>query len=102
MTGGKSAVVAIVPMMAIAVMIAIVVHDRLVAVFHIARTDAEHAFHAADDATHRGSDDRADRAGDTVAFIEAVHGATGNALRLCGERHGERSGECEAQAHEQF
>jgi hypothetical protein len=49
--------------------------------------DAEHSFDAADHAANRGADDRTDRAGDTVALIEAMRSAAGNALRLSGERH---------------
>jgi hypothetical protein len=56
----------------------------------IALIDAEYAFDAADHAADRGSDHRADRAGDAVALIEAMSGATGDALRLDGERHSER------------
>ena len=40
----------------------------------------------------------ADRTGDAIALIEAMRGAAGNALRLCGERHGEH---CEKRATNQ-
>src|SRR5450830_293560 len=62
---------------------------RLLRIFGVvALIDAEHAFHAADDS--------ADWASDAVAFIKAMSGASGNALSLCGERHGERCETCAA------
>lgn len=51
------------------------------------RADAEQAFEAADDGADPAADDRADRPGDAVAFLNAMHKAVGNALRL---RRGER------------
>ena len=66
----------------------------------VALIDAEHAFHATNGAADRSPDDGTDRTGDAIAFIKAVNGASGNALRLCGERHGE-DGETGA-ADEQF
>lgn len=53
--------------------------------------DPEHAFHAADSAADSGANHRSDRAGDAVTLMEPVHGASGNPLCLCGERHSERS-----------
>ena len=70
---------------------------RLLRIFGVvALIDAEHAFHAADDAADRSADDSADWASDAVAFIKAMSGASGNALSLCGERHGERCETCAA------
>ena len=57
--------------------------DRLILV--VARADAQDALDAANDAANDGADDRTDRAGAPVAFMEAVGGAAGNALRLRGE-----------------
>lgn len=57
----------------------------------VALIDSEYAFHAANSATNSGANHRSDRAGDAVALMEAVHGASGNPLCLCGERHSERS-----------
>ena len=48
--------------------------------------DAEHAFDAADHAADRGADDRADRSGDPVAFMEPVRGAARDTLGLRGQR----------------
>ena len=44
--------------------------------------DAKDTFDPADNATDRAADDRADRPGPAIALIEAVRGATRNALRL--------------------
>ena len=44
--------------------------------------NAEDALEAADDATDCAADDGADRSGAAVAFIKAVRGAAGNALRM--------------------
>lgn len=64
---------------------------RLLRIFGVvALIDAEHAFHAADDAANRRADDGADRASDTVTLIEAMSGAFGNALSLYGYRHSKR------------
>ena len=70
-------------------------HHRLGAVIHILGADTEHAIDTADDAPEhaadRGADDTADRAGNTVAFMETVVGASRDALRLgAGDRHGKR------------
>jgi hypothetical protein len=66
-------------------------HGRRRAVTHVIATiDAEDAFHAADDAADCCADHCADRASDAIALIEAMRGAAGNALRLCGERHRKR------------
>ena len=66
-------------------------HRPLRAVTHvIAMIDAEDAFHAADDAANRRADDGADRASDKVTLIEAMSGASGNALSLYGYRHSKR------------
>jgi hypothetical protein len=99
MIGGGLAAVPIVPMMAMAMIRPSGAYHRLFAIVHILMIDAEHAFHAADDTADRGSHDGADRTGNAVAFMKAVRGAPGNSLRLCGERHGERS---KARANEQF
>jgi hypothetical protein len=56
----------------------------------VALIGAEHAFDAADHATDRGANDRADRTGDAIAFIEPMRGAAGDTLRVRGQRHGER------------
>ena len=64
---------------------------RLLRIFGVvALIDAEHAFHAADDAADRSADDSADWASDAVAFIKAMSGASGNALSLYGYRHSKR------------
>src|SRR5664280_3475934 len=56
---------------------------RLLRIFGVvALIDAEHAFHAADDAANRRADDGADRASHTLSLIEAMSGASGNALSL--------------------
>jgi hypothetical protein len=71
-------------------------HRRRRAVTHVIATiDAKHAFDAADDATDGCADHCADRTSDAIALIEAMRGAAGNALRLCGERHRKR---CESHA----
>jgi hypothetical protein len=60
----------------------------------VALIEAEHAFGAAGHTANRGADHRADWTGDTVALIEAMSGAAGNALRLCGERHRKHREKC--------
>jgi len=70
---------------------------RVVRIFRVvALIDAEYSFHATNDAADRSADDSADWASDAVAFIKAMSGASGNALSLCGERHGERCETCAA------
>jgi hypothetical protein len=64
----------------------------------VALVEAEHTFNAADHAADRGTNHGADRAGDAVTLIEAMRGAAGDALRLCGERYGEH---CEKRAANQ-
>src|ERR1035437_7735169 len=64
---------------------------RLLRIFGVvALIVAEYAFHAADDAANRRADDGADRASDKVTLIEAMSGASGNALSLYGYRHSKR------------
>jgi len=77
------------------------VHDRLRPNLFGAGVDADDAVDAAGDATDNGADDGADRAGHPVAFMEAVSGAGGNALRLRGERQRReaRGGENEFELH---
>ena len=48
---------------------------------------------AADDATNRAADHRADRTRGVVAHIGAMGDAVGNALRLCRERRNQRCGD---------
>ena len=70
---------------------------RVVRIFRVVSLiDAEHSFHATNDAANRCADDGTDRAGDAAAFIIAMNGASGNALSLCGNRHGERCETCAA------
>jgi hypothetical protein len=95
-------VVAIVPVVMIVVMIDDRGRRRLV--FRIPLVDAEHAFHAADDTADCTADDRAERTGDAITFVEAVSSATGHAtrslLRLCGEWKSEgRETGCDEQFH---
>ena len=52
----------------------------------VALVDAEHAFDAADHATDRGADHRADRTRDAVAFMKSMRRAARHALRLRGQR----------------
>jgi hypothetical protein len=60
----------------------------------LALFDTKHAVHAADqsanDATHRGADDRADGTGNAIALVVALLGAPGNTLRLRTDRQSER------------
>jgi len=59
--------------------------------------DAEHALDAADHATDGRADNRADRTGDPVAFLESMRSATRDALCLRGQR---RRRHCEEYARE--
>jgi hypothetical protein len=59
--------------------------------------DAEHAFNATNHAADRGTDHRADRARDAVAFVKPVRGPAGDPLRLRGKR---RRDACEKYARE--
>jgi hypothetical protein len=56
----------------------------------VAVIDAEHALDAADRAADRSTNYGADGTGDAAAFMKAMRGAAGNALRLRGERECER------------
>jgi hypothetical protein len=86
-------VVVVVVVMAIVPVVAIVVviddRRRRGLVLSVALVDAEDAFHAADDATDCAADDRAERTGDAIAFIEAMSSPAGHAaggfLRLSRE-----------------
>lgn len=75
---------------AVVVMMPMVAVTRDVRSGVIALVDAQHAFDAADNSADCRADDGADRAGNAVALVKAVNGSAGNALGLCGERHGER------------
>jgi hypothetical protein len=59
----------------------------------VSGSDAEHAIDAADNATDRTANHRADRASRVVAHIGAMGDTVGNALRLRRERRNERCGD---------
>ena len=54
----------------------------------------EHALDAADDATDRAADDRADRTRNAAAFIESMGNATRHALGLRRDRSRQRREQC--------
>lgn len=60
----------------------------------VAAIDAKDALDAADDATDRATDNRADRPGNTATFRDAVSDTARNALSLRGDRSRQRGEQC--------
>src|SRR5262245_17331701 len=65
----------------------------------VSMVDAEHAFHASDDAADGAAHHRTDRAGAAAPFVHPVRDASGHALRMGGDRHETR---CQEYARSQY